>query len=116
MMGGCWWWVVVGGVGDGGVGSVSEVGCSNGGFVVGGGAVVGVVVLSCSGGLNYNYDHLRMFYFIIVQSHPMQYMPDFISYAAIAAQSRSIHSYHKFCLTSRLLIDTWVGRGNLDSC
>ena len=49
---------IMGGVG---VGGVSGVVCSSGDFVGGvggGGAVVGVVVLSCSEGLNYNYDHL----------------------------------------------------------
>ena len=50
--------MVVGGVGSCSVGGVSGVGCSSGDFVVGGRSVVGVVVLSCSGGLNYNYDHL----------------------------------------------------------
>ena len=102
---GGWLWVVVGGLGGVGVGvgGVSGVGCSSDNFVgvVGGGDVVmGVMVLSCSGGINYNYDSFLMFYFIIVHSHLMQYMPVFTSYAAIVAQSRSIHSYHKFCLTS----------------
>ena len=55
-----------------------------------------------------------MSYFIIVQSHPMQYMTAFTSYAAIAAPYKKIYTRfpqplpHKYSLTPEWIGVLWI--------
>ena len=111
--------VVVGG-GGGGFSGVSGVGCSNGDFVGGvggGGAVIGAVVLSCSGGLSYNYNHLWMFFFIIVQTRPHAVYANFYKLCRHCGEIK-IYTFlpqvlpHKYSLTPGWVGVIWIHAQN----